>query len=72
MRVLKSHKVAIRRPGATIGQLDSLAGVPSNEASREIFWSARRAEVKEQTGAEHSAPDLVFEGAREVCYKLIE
>lgn len=72
MRVLKSHKVAIRRPGTTIGQLEALAGIPSDEASRHIFWTARRAEVMERTGAEYPASDLVFERAREVCYKLIE
>lgn len=40
MRGTKAQKEAIRRPGGTIGQLEALAGLPSDEGSR--FTSGRR------------------------------
>lgn len=72
MRVTTAQKAAIRRPGGTIGQLEALAGIPSDEGSRFIFWSARNAEVRDSTGVQYPDGNLVFERAREVCYKLIE
>ena len=72
MRVSKAEKEAIRRPGGTIGQLERLAGIPSDESSRFAFWSAREAEVRDSTGVRYPDGNLVFERAREVCYKLIE
>ncbi len=72
MRVTKSQKAAIRRRGGTIGQLEALAGIPSDEGSHSMFWSTRRAEVRDSTGAQDPDAKLVFERAREVCYKLIE
>lgn len=72
MRVTKAHKAAIRRTGCNIGQLEALAGIPSDEGSRTIFWSARHAEVRDSTGVEDPDGNLVSERAREVCYKLIE
>jgi hypothetical protein len=72
MRVTKAQKDAIRRPGGTIGQLEALAGLPSDEASRSIFWSARNAEVRDRTGVQYPDGNLVIERAREVCHKLIE
>ena len=72
MRVTKAQKAAIRSPGGTIGQLEALAGIPSDEVSRFIFWSARTAEVRDSTGVQNPDGNLVFERAREVCYKLVE
>jgi len=72
MRVLKVHKAAIRRPGATIRMLEALAGIPCDEASRRLFWSCRSAEVRERSRTDEADPGLVFERTREVCYKLIE
>jgi hypothetical protein len=72
MRVTKAQKEAIRRPGSTIGQLEALAGLPSDESSRFHFWSARNAEVRDATGMQYPDGNLVLERACEVCYKLIE
>jgi hypothetical protein len=72
MRVTKAQKEAIRRPGGTLDHLEALAGLPSDECSRLIFWSARSAEVRDSTGVKSPDESLVFERAREVCYKLIE
>ncbi|WP_371765590.1 hypothetical protein [Massilia sp.] len=72
MRVTKAQKEAIRRPGGTIGQLEAPAGLPSDEGSRFIFWSAWNAEVRDRTGIQNPDGNLVLERAREVCYKLIE
>jgi hypothetical protein len=72
MRITKSLRAVIRRPGSTIGQLEALAGIPGDESSRRMFWLARRAEVKDRTGAANPDPALVFERAREVCYGLVE
>ncbi len=72
MRVTKARKEAIRRPGGTIGQLETLAGIPSGEGSRSIFWSARSAEGRDSTGVRYPNGNLVIERGREVCHKLIE
>ncbi|WP_436145110.1 hypothetical protein [Duganella sp. LjRoot269] len=72
MRLTKSLKAAIRRAGSSIGDLEALAGIPGDETSRSIFWLARRAEVKDRTGAENPDPALVFDRGREVCYSLVE
>lgn len=72
MRLTKSLKAAIRRPGSSIGDLEALAGIPGDETSRSIFWHARLAEVKDRTGAENPDPALVFDRGREVCYSLVE
>ena len=66
MRVTKAHKAAIRRPGGTIGQLEALAGLPSDEASRRAFWLARQSEVRDRSGVEFPEGALVFDRAREV------
>ncbi|MDK6080589.1 hypothetical protein [Massilia varians] len=72
MRVTKEQKDAIRRPGGTIGQLEALAGLPSDEGSRAIFWSARNGEVRDRTGVQNPDGNLVIERGRDVCFKLIE
>jgi hypothetical protein len=65
MRLTKSLKAAIRRPGSSIGDLEALAGIPGDETSRSIFWQARRAEVKDLTGALNPDLALVFDRGRE-------
>lgn len=72
MRITKSLKAIIRRPGSMIGHLEALAGIPGDESSRRMFWLARRAEVKERTGTENPDPALAFAPARDLCYGLIE
>lgn len=37
MRITKSLRAVIRRPGSTIGQLEALAGIPGDESSRRMF-----------------------------------
>ena len=72
MRITQAQKKAMRRPGGTIGQLEALAGIPSDEITRSMFWSARNAEVRDSTGVQDPDCSVVFERVREVCYKLIE
>lgn len=72
MSVTKAIKAEIRRPYRTIGEMEAMAGIPADEASRRSFWKAREAEVRDRTGVADPAVGLVVERAREVCYGLIE
>ena len=72
MRIAKSLKDVIRRPGTTIGHLEAMAGIPGDAASRSAFWSTMSAEVRAFTGVDRPDPAQVFDHALEVCYRRIE
>lgn len=64
-------KAKLTRPGGTIGQLEALAGIEGDEASRRAFWCRQHAVVKRATGLPFPDPSLVFERAKNTCYRLV-
>lgn len=68
MNVIKSKLDC--HPG-TIGQLEALAGIEPDEATRRAFWVTCNQDAKNRFNVSFASGEQVFQVGRERCYKMI-